>query len=490
MSFIGRLAVRYRYAVVIFWVIVTIISAHIFPSLSSVTNSDNSSFLPSNAPTLHANSLAGAFQSATPSTATLVSVRAGDTLTNADQQAIVAIEMAIKGVPHVTGVRDQGVAGDNQANRALISIDITTTDSRAHQVVAAIRAAIKGQAVPAGLTNDLTGSLATVVDNQDAAKQSQRLTQLFSYLIILVMLIFVFRSVLAPLITFAPAVLVLRLADPLIAEASRAGLQISSVTQILLTVLILGAGTDYGLFLTLRVEEELRRGRTPHEAVVEAVIHVGESILFSAGTVIVALVSLVLATFGIYHDLGPGLAIGVAIMLLAGLTLLPALLAIFGQATFWPLKLASGSANPGAWGTIATQIVRRPGLTLGIGLVFFGALALGALRYTPSGFAGSTSGPTGSESATGTALIATHFPATASRPTVILLQFPTAVWSHLDSVQTAQQQLQTAPLFKSVTGLLKPGNTTITPQQLGMIYTLLGPPAALAPVPPATLPRP
>ena len=108
-------------------------------------------------------------------------------------------------------------------------------------------------------------------------------------------------------------------------------------------MLVLGAGTDYGLFLVFRVREELRAGRTPHEAVVRALARVGESITASAGTVILALLTLLLASFGIYHDLGVPLAVGIAVMLLIGMTLLPALLAICGSGGGAPIRPISSS---------------------------------------------------------------------------------------------------------------------------------------------------
>jgi predicted exporter len=160
------------------------------------------------------------------------------------------------------------------------------------------------------------------------------LGQDLSILFIVILLLMVFRSLLAPLLTLAPAVLVTQLAGPVIGEASKAGLQVSSLTQILLLILTLGAGTDYGLFLVFRVREELRTGRVPHDAVTHALARVGESITFSAATVIAALLTLLLATFGLYSSLGAPLAIAITLMLLAALTLLPALLAIFGRAAF------------------------------------------------------------------------------------------------------------------------------------------------------------
>ncbi|MBA3823511.1 MAG: MMPL family transporter, partial [Ktedonobacterales bacterium] len=426
MRTIGQFAVRLRFAIIIVWVVATVVCVHFLPSLASVANSDTSSFLPSSAPSVQATNLASTLQPKGLSTATLVVVRNDGPLTAADQAAVIAAETALRGVAHVTQVRDQGDSQDAQAHKALIAVDVLTSSELAKDIVQEMRAAISAQALPAGLTADLTGSLATNVDNQAANSQAQRLTQLFSNLIILVMLFIVYRSLLAPLLTLIPAVLVLALSGPLIAQASTAGLPVSSVTQVILTVLILGAGTDYGLFLTLRMREELQRGLEPHAAVIRAVERVGESITFSAGTVIGALLCLLLAQFGIYRGLGPGLAIGIALMLLAALTLLPALLAIFGRAAFWPLRLTNASARVGAWGRISATIVARPAITLAIGLVLFGGTALLALGYSPAGFAGTTTGPTGSESASGTAAITTHFPVAVVNPSTIIMQFPTS----------------------------------------------------------------
>ncbi len=486
-SFIGRLSVRYCYIVIAVWLVIAVFCIHSFPSLSSVANSDNSSFLPSTSPSLHAAQLASPFQPNSGSTAVLVAVRNGGSLTTDDQSAFTTIENAVKNVAHVTSVRDQGISGDGQARKALITINLLSTSSQASSVVATIRSTISSNAVPQGLSVNLTGQLPTNVDNQQASQHAQRLTTLLSDLAILVMLLLVFRAALAPLITLFPAVLVLLLAGPVIAEASTFGLPVSGVIQTILTVLILGAGTDYGLFLILRVHEELRRGHTTQQAVIEAVEHVGESITFSAGTVIGALLCLLLATFGIYKGLGPSLAIGIALMLLAALTLLPALLAIFGRAAFWPSNVSPGNDKPGAWGKIAGQIVRQPALTLIIGVILFGGLTVAAFGYAPAGFAGTTTGPSGSDSANGTAATSAHYPSAVAKPTTVLLQFPTSVWANLSVVQQAEQQLTSSSEFRSISGPLNPNGTAITPTQLEALYAQLGSPSALPPVPPSSV---
>ena len=134
-----------------------------------------------------------------------------------------------------------------------------------------------------------------------------------------------------------------------------------------------------------------------------AVRRVGESITASAATVIVALLTLLFASFGLYHDLGLPLAIGIAVMLVAGLTLLPALLAIFGRAVFWPTKTAPQERGEGVWGKVAARLVTHPVRTLVVGVLVLGAFAAFALGFKPSGFGGDVAAPAGSSAAKGNA---------------------------------------------------------------------------------------
>ena len=107
-----------------------------------------------------------------------------------------------------------------------------------------------------------------------------------------------------------------------------------------------GAGTDYALLLTARYREELRRHEDRHEAMAEALRRAGPAILASAGTVILALITLLVAELNSTKGMGPVLAIGVAVALAAMTTLLPALLVSCGRWVFWPAKPRYGSAEP------------------------------------------------------------------------------------------------------------------------------------------------
>ena len=489
---LGRFDVRFRYLIVVAWVAITIVCIRAFPSLSSVTPSTTiSAFLPASAPSVQAANLATPFQNTRYASATIVAARDPGPLTPADQAAMDQLERLVRAMPHVKTVRDLSTSPDGAARQAVVQADVPSSGtSTGATLVSNIREAFGQVNAPASLTFHLTGPLATTVDSQNASQTSRNTLQYLSFLLIIALLLVAFRALLAPLITFLPAALVLLLASPVIAGAvTRLGVQPAEITQLILIVLVLGAGTDYGLFLTFRVREELRRGLAPKEAVVRAVQTVGETITFSALTVIAALLTLVIAQFGIYQSLGPALAIGIALMLLAGLTLLPALLAIFGRAVFWPTSTQKRENVPaGLWGRLTGRLMQRPAMTLGLGVVLFVGLALGQLGTSLGGFAGQTSGPTGADSTAGTAVIAAHYPTTNQNPAEILMQFPTSVWTNPDSLATAEQGLRQIAAIQTVLGPLNPNGVPLPVATLAHLYSQLGAPQALPAVPPAKSP--
>ena len=481
----GRFAVRFRWAIVVAWVAAAVLANLLFPSLTSVARQSNTSSVPASSPSLEAARLATPFQNPNETPVPVVIVRGGGRLTTADVTAVGRLAAGLAKVADVRQVKELGVSRDGQAAQlqVLASIDFGTNGPAQH-LVAGLRRAIRASALPGGLHAHLAGHVAAQADAAEASQRTVSLGQDLSILFILALLLVVFRSVLAPLLTLAPAVLVTQLAGPVIAEASKAGLQVTSLTQIMLLILTLGAGTDYGLFLVFRVREELRAGRARHDAVAYALSRVGESITFSAATVIASLLTLLLAVFGLYSSLGAPLAIAIGLMLLAGLTLTPALLAIFGRAAFWPSSTARGTQRLGWWGRTAGRIVTHPAATLTLGLLLFGGLATAVIGYTPAGFAGTEAAPRGSDSATGDALLAAHFPVAASNPTLVLLRFPAPVWRDPAPLSRAERRLAAVPQFSSLTGPLAVNGATLTPAQLMALHATLGNPAALPAQPP------
>ena len=104
----------------------------------------------------------------------------------------------------------------------------------------------------------MTGSIAISVDQQKANGDQGSRIQNLSALFIILLLVLIFRSLTLALTTLIPAFISVVISGPLVAEAAHHGLQVSPIAQLLMIVLVLGAGTDYGLFLVFRVREQLR----------------------------------------------------------------------------------------------------------------------------------------------------------------------------------------------------------------------------------------
>ncbi len=466
---IARFSVRFRWLVIIVWIAAIPIVTANFPSITDVSKNDNSSFLPKDSPTTQAGKLETAFQSdKTASTAAIVAVSSRGPLTADDNVAIDRIAAAVSHVTYVTSVQNQGVSADGQARQLLVGVGGAAFGDQATSIVQEIRAQLNKD-VPPGLSLHLTGDMASGVDAESANQKGRNSTETYTIIMIIILLLLVFRALLAPLVTLLPAALVLAISQPVVAESTKIGVEVSFITQILLIVLILGAGTDYGLFLVFRVREELRRGLEPKEAVIKALSRVGESITFSAATVIAALVSLLLATFGMYKGLGPALAIALAIMLLAALTFLPALLSILGRAVFWPSKTRAREPKIGLWGRVADRVIQKPKLMLIAGVIIFGGLSLGIIGYKTTGF-GNQAAPAGSDSAQGQQAIAAHFPAANNNPDLLILQFNQPIWNNLSALQKAQTGLSSSKSFKDVTGPFNANGFQLTPATLQQIH--------------------
>lgn len=465
---IARFSVKFRWIIIIAWIAsVPLLTANL-PSITDVSKNDNSDFLPKNSPSMEAIDLESNFQSKdTASTATIVAVRDDAPLSDSDNAAIDAVSAKVKKLHGISMVQDQGDSADGKARQVQVGINGAAFGDEATKVVDDIRGQFKD--APSGLKLHLTGEFASGIDSEAANSKGRNNTELYTVIFIIVLLLFVFRALLAPIITLLPAGLALAVAQPIIAQSTHFGVDVSFITQILLIVLVLGAGTDYGLFLVFRVREELRKGHAPKEAVIRALDKVGESITFSALTVIAALISLLIASFGIYRGLGPALAIGLTVMLLIALTFLPAVLAVLGRAVFWPSKTRATEPKIGLWGKAADGVIKRPITTLVIGIAIFTGLGLGVIGFKTAGFV-SDPAPATTDSAIGQAVIAKHFPAANINPQLLLLGFDKPVWDNLAAIQTAEQELEKSGRFKSVSGPFNANGFVSTPEQLAELH--------------------
>ena len=257
---LARFVVRYRWFVVVFWLLVAIVTGALLPSLSSEVNDNNSAFLSSHEPSSKAAALAapllGSGAAGGVSDITIIAVDSNGRL-NAPALAAIDREATLaKHVHLVLSAQLASISANGQAAQLRVRAKAAGADpATATKVVDALQKTFVQAAAPAGVSFHLAGQIATLAANKQSSNKSSNQVQAFSFLFIILLLLVVFRSLPAALVTLIPSGLALVIAQRVIGAEGQAGVQISSITEILLIVLMLGAGTDYGLFLVFRVRE-------------------------------------------------------------------------------------------------------------------------------------------------------------------------------------------------------------------------------------------
>ncbi|MFK0150564.1 MMPL family transporter [Streptomyces sp. NPDC090493] len=382
---IGSAVVRHPVWTIVAWLIAAVAIVATAPSLPS--NSDESSFLPKSYESIKAADLqAKAFPSAfTPSAIALYQRTDGGKLTAADTKDVArfATELGGKHIDQVQKVVPGQPSKDGRYDLILVQMDSKNAGQPVQADAAKVlRDDVKQLAKGTNLDVKLGGSAAQALDQQDSSKRGEALIGIGTFVIILVTLLIIFR---APILAFLPLVVigvVSAIANGLIAYATKLfGLQANSSVSSILIVVLFGVGTDYFLFLMFRYRERLRAGDEPKEAMVNAVGRVGEAIASAAGAVIIAFLALVLSTLGFLKQMGPALAIAVSVTLIAGLTLIPAVVSLIGPKVFWPSKSWQQEPSNARFAALGRGVQRRPGLTAAVSGLVLVVLSLGTLGF-------------------------------------------------------------------------------------------------------------
>jgi RND superfamily putative drug exporter len=344
---LARVVVHNPWKVIAGWLIGTIAIVAFAPTLADVEQRDQAGFLPDNYESVQAQSLArkafggSEFDNAT---ATIVVTRDdGKALTDVDTAKADDLAKALEAakINRVTGVQSgpQLLSENRLVQLINVALKGQPYDPEVAKVVQQVRDAAKPRLAGSGLSLKVTGDAALNLDNQDAFNNALIIVAITTVLLIIGLLLFIYRSPIAAFLPIVSVGLVSTLAPALIASVAKAtGLQTDQSLPIILTIVLFGIGTDYILFLLFRYRERLRAGDQPKEALELAVTRVGEVIASAAGAVVIAFMALLLAVFGGFKSLGPGLAIAVIVMAMAALTLVPAIVSLIGPRVFWPSK--------------------------------------------------------------------------------------------------------------------------------------------------------
>jgi RND superfamily putative drug exporter len=468
----------------------------LFSKLSTVQENNNSSFLPDNAESTKASEIIARFSVTDVRIPTLVLLEGK---VDADKLAAINAHLAtlprehIKYLKEYNGTLDTGIelsqylvpgeplqafpAPDGEAILLSLSVPMTVateTLSDGQPVVTAMIKTIRDNmnqwGAANGFVSHVTGMGALFSDLIGAFGGIDS-SLLFTTLgVVSFILIIVYRSPVLWILPLISAIFALSTAGGVIyLLAKNKIIDLNGQAQGILTILVLGAATDYALLLIARYREELHHHESRFDAMRAAYRGIFEPIIASGTTVAVSLLVLLLSELSSNRGLGPVGAIGIAAAMLTILTLLPALLVVFGRWIFWPRipRFDDVDANlSGIWAKVGTQVSKRPRQLWVSTAVLLLILAGFASTLQANGLSTSESFTTRPESVIGQELLLKHFPGGEGQPTEIvvkedLIQESTKVLLSLDGVASVEPmrvstpiQGQPLPKIKVVDGLV------------------------------------
>jgi RND superfamily putative drug exporter len=415
---------RTKWLILVFWLIVVAALGPLASKLTNAEKNDAQAWLPAKAESTQVLKLQSSFQPPNLFLGVVVYSRSSG-LTAADKAKAAADVHSFGAVNGVVGPRIVGptVAKNGTAIETVVPVNLGKDGwNKAATTADKMKSIAKSNSD--GLRTYIAGPLGTAADSSKSFKGVDS-TLLFATLaVVIILLLVTYRSPVLWLLPVLSAGISLTVAQSLIyLLAAHAGLTVNAQTAGILYVLVFGAGTDYALLLTARYREELRRHEDRHEAMAVALRRAGPAILASAGTVILSLLVLSIAELNSTKGMGPVLAIGVGVALIAMMTLLPALLVIVGRWVFWPVKPVYGSAEPtasGVWARVGRAIAVRPRVVWITTAVVLGALALGTLGLKASGLTNAESFRGTPQSVVGQNVLDRSFPGGAGAPVTVV----------------------------------------------------------------------
>ena len=434
---------RTKWAVLVLWLILIAAGGTFASKIGSIQNNEASTWLPAKAESTQALKVGDQyFADKNVSTAVVVFHRAGglspQDLAFIDQHRsqLVAAKVAVGDIATAT------VSPDKQA--ALLRVPLRSSPSDNSVLGNAVDKVhdIANGGAPAGLEVRIAGPAGNISDfiHVFAGLDGALLGATIG--IVALLLLITYRSPVLFLIPLLAVGIASQVASGVVyLLAKHAGLLVNGESSSVLTVLVLGVGTDYALLLVSRYREELARHEDRHAAMAAALARCLPAITASAATVILATLCLLAGRMNSTRGLGPVAAVGVAVALLAMVSLLPALLVILGRWAFWPFvpRYSPTSAPAGAegqhrfWARIAALVGRahRP-VWIGTAVVLVAlAVGIGTLHIGQTQADQFTKRV---DSVAGQQLISAHFPAGSSSPVDI--------YAHTDQAPAVLQKAE------------------------------------------------
>ncbi|MEV3873331.1 MMPL family transporter [Streptomyces sp. NPDC049906] len=393
--------------------------------LGEVATNDQAAFLPRSAESTRVIDVQEDFRQGESLPLVVVWTADGDgaPLPGAARGGATRVLTGLDGAPPLAGPASPALASDDgRALRAVVPLRTDLDDGLADALeeIGAQARTVPGTAV------HLAGPAAAQADLKNAFSGIDGLLLGVALATVLVILLLVYRSLLLPLLIIVAAVFALALACAVVyALAERGVVRVDGQVQGILSILVIGAATDYALLLTARFREELTRGDDRTAAMRAALRRSAGPVLASAATVALGLLALLLSDLTNNRALGPVGAVGIVCAVAAALTFLPAVLVLLGRAAYWPARPSrtDGEARGGShrlWRRVADLVDRAPRRVWALTLAALLACAAFAPTLTSRGVPLDETLVGEAPSVTAQAVLGEHFPGGSGSPAVVV----------------------------------------------------------------------
>ncbi|MCE4050277.1 MMPL family transporter [Bacillus sp. Au-Bac7] len=257
-------------------------------------------------------------------------------------------------------LKDQLVSDDGKT--ILVSLKVSWNDREAEEVSKALYDELEEFKVDHYYTSNWMIDQDLTTSSEEGLKKTEGITVVF----ILAVLLIVFRSVIAPFIPLITVGLSYLASQSIVSIlVDKFDFPISNYTQIFLVAVLFGIGTDYCILLLSRFKEEMMHSESIAEAIVETYRNAGRTVLFSGIAVMIGFAAIGFSQFKLYQS-ASAVAVGVALLLVALFTVVPAIMVLLGKKIFWPSKGSAEHGDSKIWEIAGRFSIKRPIIALAI----------------------------------------------------------------------------------------------------------------------------
>jgi RND superfamily putative drug exporter len=414
---------------VLTWLALAGVGGPTFGRLEEVSSNDQASFLPASAEATAAQDWQAKFRDSDEVPGVIV-IESDEAFTPAQLGEVAGLKAELEGLQLGSAVVGPIPSEDGKAVQFIAPID---SSSEVKEAVQELRDTV-AESAPAGMQTFVTGPAGLAADLTAAFAGIDGILLLVALAAVFVILLIVYRSLLLPIMVLLTSVFALCAAILLVFGMAKAGwIQLNGQSQGILSILVIGAATDYALLYVARFREALTHTANRTAAVLTAWKASFEPILASGATVIIALLCLLFSDLNSNKALGPVAAAGILCSLFAALTLLPALMALLGRAAFWPFRpklvpaedrepeLVTGlEGQKGLWRATGSLVSRRPRTVWIASVLLLLVASAGVLQLKANGVPQTDVILTASNAVDGQDALARHFDAGSGSPAVVV----------------------------------------------------------------------